>query len=108
MSIRRKLNLAILAITCLMAFAAFGQQSAKKKEYILAGTVEAVNTSAGKLTVNHGKVEGWMDAMTMAYPVDKPGILKNIKAGDQIKATVFDGDMTLHNVQVVPPKKPKK
>ena len=28
--------------------------------------------------------------------------LARIKVGDQISATVFDGDLTLHDVQVVP------
>ena len=43
-----------------------------------------------------------MDAMTMAYPVDKPETLSAIKAGDQISATVFDGDLTLHDIKVIP------
>lgn len=107
-NIRRKINLTLLAIAGSTAFALFGQQTAKKKRYTLIGKVESVSVSDGKVTVNHGKVEGWMDAMTMAYPVDKPESLKKIKAGDRIKATVFDGDMSLHNVQVVPPVKSKK
>jgi hypothetical protein len=48
--------------------------------------VEAV-TDKG-LTVNDEKVEGWMDAMTMSYPVDKPEVLKKVKVGDTIIATV--------------------
>jgi Cu/Ag efflux protein CusF len=43
-----------------------------------------------------------MDAMTMAYKVDDPAVLKNVKAGDRITATVYEGDMTLHKVQVMP------
>lgn len=95
----------MLALACWTAFAAFGQQAAKKKEYAFAGKVEAVDAKAGKVTVNHGKVEGWMDAMTMAFAVDKPEVLKKIKVGDQIRATVFDGDMMLHNLRVVQPRK---
>jgi Cu/Ag efflux protein CusF len=41
--------------------------------------------------------------MTMGYKVDKPEVLKKIKAGDRIMATVYDGDMILHNVEVMPP-----
>jgi Cu/Ag efflux protein CusF len=63
---------------------------------------------ADRLTVNHGKVEGYMDAMTMPYKVDKPDILKSVKIGDTIKATVYDGDYTLYDVTVVPPEQKKK
>lgn len=44
-----------------------------------------------------------MGAMTMNYSVDKPEVLKTVKVGDLVSATVFQGDMTLHNVEVVPP-----
>jgi Cu/Ag efflux protein CusF len=63
---------------------------------------EAVNAGANSVTVNGEKVEGWMDAMTMRYKVDDAAVLKNIKAGDRITATVYEGDMTLHKLQVVP------
>ena len=80
-------------------------EAKKPAEHTLTGKVEGVTESTGKLTVNHGIVEGWMGAMTMGYVVDKPELLKTIKVGDQIKATVYDGDSMLHDVQVVGPKK---
>ncbi|MEO8098280.1 MAG: multicopper oxidase domain-containing protein [Acidobacteriota bacterium] len=73
----------------------------KPAGHVLLGRVEAVSESTSRLTVNHGIVEGWMGAMTMAYSVDKPDSLKGIKAGDRISATVYDGDSTLHDVKVV-------
>ena len=39
--------------------------------------------------------------MTMTYPVDKPDVLKKVKVGDTIMATVYKGDITLHDVQVM-------
>ncbi len=74
----------------------------------LLGKVESVSESTGRLTVSHGKVEGWMGAMTMAYAIDKPETLKRVKAGDQIKATVYEGDYTLHDVEVLQPAKSGK
>ena len=90
---------ALLSVVFLLAVSASGQQ-AKGKSHTLEGKVEAVQ--ATMLTVNHGKVEGYMDAMTMPYKVDKPDLLKNVKVGDQIKATVYDGDYTLYDIHVVP------
>ena len=90
-----------LITLALLAGLLLAQQGKKAAAHSLTGKVEAVNAASNSLTVNHGKVEGWMDAMTMAYKVYKPELLKGIKAGDQIKATVYDGDYKLHDVAVV-------
>src|SRR5882724_3574168 len=105
MSTRRSILATVPAITCLFATVSFAQEKAKAKGKPMTfhGKVEAV-TDKG-LTVNGEKVEGWMDAMTMSYPVDKPEALKMVKVGDRIMATVYQGDMTLHNVEVMPPDK---
>ena len=88
--------------TVLMAAVCLGQAAPAKKAYTFRGKVEAVNTGTNSVTVNGEKVEGWMDAMTMGYKVDDPAVLKNVKVGDRITATVYEGDMTLHKLQVVP------
>src|SRR3954470_16107000 len=100
MRVHRILHMLAIALTiaCLAGTAATAQQ-AKGKSHTLEGKVEAVQTD--RLTVNHGKVEGYMDAMTMPYKVDKADVLKNVKVGDRISATVYDGDFTLYNVRVV-------
>ena len=41
----------------------------------------------------------------MTYPVDKSDVLKIVKVGDQIIATVYKGDIVLHNVEVMPAEK---
>jgi Cu/Ag efflux protein CusF len=90
----------VLGLASMLAPFASAQQGAKKS-YVFKGKVESVG--AKSLTVANEKIEGWMEAMTMMYVVDKPEVLKTIKPGDQIRATVYDGDTMLHDVKVVPP-----
>ena len=92
---------AAAVLTLLFTAVCFGQ-SAAKKSHMFHGKVEAVNANAKSLRVNGEKVEGWMEAMTMDYKVDDPAVLQKVKAGDQIMATVYDGDMVLHKVEVMP------
>ncbi|MEO8053358.1 MAG: copper-binding protein [Acidobacteriota bacterium] len=110
MNTRKSILAAALAFGCLFTVSSFaqdkmkmvekGKDNAKSKSYMFHGKVEGI-TEKG-LTINGEKVEGWMDAMTMSYPVDKPDVLKKVKVGDMIMATVYKGDMTLHNVEVMP------
>ena len=111
MNIRRSITATILALACLTG-SALAQDKMKMKDkdkakatksYTFHGKVEAI-TDKG-LTVNGEKVEGWMEAMKMTYPVDKPEVLKMVKVGDNIMATVYDNDMTLHNVMTMPAEK---
>ena len=85
----------------LISIACQGQAAPGKKEYTFHGKVEAVNKAAQNLSVNGEKVEGWMAAMTMNYKVDDPTIFDKVKAGDQIAATVYDGDYTLHKIRIM-------
>ena len=91
----------------LLAAAVVGQSQDAKKSHTLRGKVEGVDATAKSLTVNHGKVEGWMDGMTMKYKIDNADVLKTVKSGDTIEATVYDGDYTLYKVHVVPPDQKK-
>jgi len=98
MSMKLRSTIAALAAALWMAAICLGQPAPAKKPLTFHGKVEAV--SADGLTVNGEKVEGWMDAMTMKYKVDDPKVLKTVKAGDKITATVYEGDLSLHKVQV--------
>jgi Cu/Ag efflux protein CusF len=101
----RKVRFAMLGLAlCLLCVAL----NAQRKSYVFHGKVESVNLSAKRLTVLNEKIEGWMDPMSMAYAVENEDVLKQIKAGDQIVAKVYDGDYVLHEVKVVPPSPKKK
>jgi Cu/Ag efflux protein CusF len=98
----------VVGILLSFGFAAAYAQQREPKAHMFRGKVEKVDQNAKTLTVNGENVEGWMAAMTMTYGVDKPDVVKRVKAGDQITAKVYDGDFkTLHDVEVVPDK-PKK
>lgn len=91
-----------LTLALIFAVLCWGQSASAKKSYTFHGKVESVDPSEKSLKVKGEKVEGWMGAMTMDYKVDDPAVLKKVKAGDQITATVYDGDFVLHKVEVVP------
>ena len=94
--------MAVLTVSVLLAAASYGQAASNKKSYLFHGKVEAVDENAKSLKVNGEEVKGWMAAMTMDYKVDDAAILKKVKPGDRIMATVYDGDPVLHKVQVMP------
>ena len=91
----------LLSALVLIAGLCLGQAPSEKKAHLFHGKVESVDRNTRSLTVNGDKVEGWMDAMTMTYKVDNPSILDKVRPGDQIIATVYDGDYSLHKVQIV-------
>src|SRR6185369_9598810 len=96
----------VLAVFLFLALSvSFAQAPSKKKPHAFRGKIEQVNASTKSLTVAHEKVEGWMDAMTMTYAVDKESVLKELKAGDLIKASVYDDDFTLYEIHKEAPKK---
>ena len=73
--------IAVFAAAVLMAQVCLGQAAPGKTPYTFHGKVESVDESAKSLKVNGEEVKGWM--------------------ADQITATVYDGDLTLHKVQVM-------
>jgi len=78
-----------------------------KKSFTFHGKVESIDAPSKSMTVDGAKVEGWMDAMSMKYQVDNADVLKTVKVGDMIEATVYDGDYKLYKVHTVKPEKKK-
>lgn len=85
----------------LPSFAIILRAQGAKKTYTFHGKIESLDASSKSMTVNGEKVEGWMGAMTMKYEVDNADVFKTAKTGDNIEATVYDGDFKLYKVHVV-------
>jgi Cu/Ag efflux protein CusF len=58
------------------------------KRYPMQGEVIAVDPAAKTATIAAGKIDDWMEAMTMEYPVKPDSELAKMQVGDRIEATV--------------------
>jgi Cu/Ag efflux protein CusF len=76
--------------------------AAARPSHPFRGTVQKIDPGAQTVLVSNENVSHWMPPMTMSYRVSNPAILRTLKAGDRVSATVYDGDFTkLYRVRVV-------
>jgi protein SCO1/2 len=74
---------------------------ASAKRYDLRGIIRGVDAQKREVTVEHQKIPGYMDAMTMSFPVrDDPQVFEILRAGDRIEAklVVDEGDYWLEQI----------
>ena len=57
--------------------------------YQMRGEVLRLDPSLHIAVIKGEKIEGWMEAMTMEYPIRDLQEFQKLKAGDKIQATVF-------------------
>lgn len=62
------------------------------KEYSLKGEIVSLAPREQAATIRHEKIDGWMEAMTMEFPVKDKAEFEKLRAGDRITATVFVQD----------------
>jgi Cu/Ag efflux protein CusF len=97
--------LIVLAFTLTFAIAVLpwpmAAQHAEPKALAFFGRVEAVDSERKIVTAKHGKIAGYMDSGTSDFSVDEPGVLNRLRPADNIRATVYPNDFTLHQIHVV-------
>jgi outer membrane protein, heavy metal efflux system len=98
---KTRIGVTVLAVVYVLSPLVVAQQS-ERKSYTLRGLVEQLNTSTRRLSVASEPIPGGMGAMTMNYAVDKDDVLSRVKPGDHITAKMYEGDMTLYDIQVLP------
>ncbi len=86
----RRMNLSLLALaTGLLTLNAC---SGGVKRYALEGEVVGLDPATKNAKIKHGKIEGFMDAMTMEYTVKPDADFDKLHTGDHIRATVVVQD----------------
>jgi protein SCO1 len=102
--IRRTL-LTIVPLLCALLLSCQSTKPVEGKRYELKGKVVSVDRTQLRVTISHGEIPGYMDAMTMPFILKDPSIINDINAGDSIQATVFvsDAQTWLEDVVITKP-----
>jgi Cu/Ag efflux protein CusF len=66
------------------------------------GKVIAVVPASGEIVVTHGEIKGFMDAMTMGYPIAPPSLLKGVRAGDTVRFTIDTQQKAIVKLEKLP------
>ena len=84
------------AITLFLLLTACQQSAVKEeakdepvKQYAMHGEVLRLDPQGKIAAIKAGKIEGWMEAMTMEYPVKEQPEFDKLHVGDKIDATVY-------------------
>ena len=81
--------LSILLLASALGACRAPQEKLPIKQYQLDGVVVSLDPQGHTAKIDGQKVEGWMDAMTMEYPVKDRAEFDALHVGDHIAATVF-------------------
>ena len=107
-SLRRLRDLAFSLVTCAFALSLVG--CGKKPEahhYALHGRIMSVDKLGHELIIDHDAIPGFMEAMTMPYPVKDDAELRKLSPGDHIEADLLvnkeSGELWLANIHVTRP-----
>ena len=90
-----KLNGCLFLAAAAVFIAACGgsKPSGPPKEYHLEGEVVRLDPQVRTAAIRHQKIEGWMEAMTMEFPVREAREFEKLAVGKRITATVYvNGD----------------
>jgi Cu/Ag efflux protein CusF len=78
--------------------------SSGDKHYSFKGKVVSLEKLAGAANIENEPISGYMDQMTMAYPVQPPAMFDQLQPGDSIAADLVvepDNKYWLENIKVI-------
>ncbi len=96
--------LALLLVGCTQTPRQEAQSSQPAKTYQLTGEIVAMDAATQVLTIKHEEIKGWMEAMTMGFPVKEKAEFEKLKPGQKITADVVvkGDDFHLEKIAVQP------
>ncbi len=99
------LSLIALLSACIKPPTTVNVASPDAKHFTLRGKVIAVNRAKKTATVEHNAVAGYMDAMTMEFPVRADEVWDDMKVGSDIRAdlVIDKGENWLENISLTAP-----
>ena len=82
------------------------ERGAVEKKYQLEGVIVRLDAQAQTATIKHQEIKGWMEAMTMEFPVSSKEEFARLSQGQSIRANVFVRDLDYHigDIQIEPVK----
>jgi Cu/Ag efflux protein CusF len=72
-----------------------------EKKYQLHGVIVRLDAQAQTATIKHEAIVGWMEAMTMEFPVPSKEEFAKLARDQTIRATVFVRDFDFHIGEIV-------
>lgn len=72
-----------------------------KQRYQLRGKVLRLRPEARIASIDHEKIDGWMEAMTMEFPIPREADFAKLKEGAVIRATVNVNDLNYWLTDIV-------
>ena len=77
------------------------EQTKPIKTYTINGAIKALDSEHRSATIEHQEIVGWMDAMTMEFPIRSVSDFAKLKVGQKItaKVNVQDIEFWLSEIQ---------
>jgi len=89
--------IAVCGLCCLVS----AEDSRSKTGIQFLGEIQSVDAAHRTAMVKHVEIPGYAAEGTSEYSIDDESVLKKLRPGDDIRATVYPGDRSLHHVRIV-------
>ena len=83
----------VAAVALLAGCTRANKYDAGVKRYVLRGEVKSLDAKEQVATIKHEKIDGWMEAMTMEFPIRDKAEFAKLAPGKRIRATVHVKDL---------------